>query len=239
MASRCVIVGGGWAPTLWEMATLVQRRAETVLARRSRLTVSSRKTRPPLQPWNTAATDWPRPARHQPRRLRPRLTDCSGSASKQPTPHEPSALHRPGGAEFPWIYPPASALAQHGPVVAIQPGARRRPWPFDEQPARLRRVTWGYPPGFNGRLASLFTPMVRRRVDGLRRRLANAHDADPMVITPGPRFGPYAASVSPSRLVYRNYDDFATYDAEGQPTEHPDEDELIPRAGLVACASYY
>ena len=89
-----------------------------------------------------------------------------------------------GGAELPWIYPLGVALSKAGFTTAIRLGVSRSlfshkvAWPFEENPENFNRVSWTYPPGFNGTLSCFFTFFIRARLKKLIRyhvRLSGEH----------------------------------------------------------------
>ena len=150
-----------------------------------------------------------------------------------------------GGGELPWVYPLGAALADHGPTTIIRLGAtrslRRTPvtWPFEEVPARLERLAWDYPPGFAGRFAPLFTPLLQVRTRALLARMEQLAGRAPFVVISDPRFGRFVPSVPAEGLAYLNFDDLASYDESARGREHPAESECIRRAGTTLCASRF
>ena len=91
------------------------------------------------------------------------------------------------GANTPWVYALAVALAEQGcSTVAISPYdwanyLRLRPrWPAGACPARLQRQWWLMPPGYVGGLTLIFAPILRKRLARCLTRLTTRINALPM-----------------------------------------------------------
>jgi teichuronic acid biosynthesis glycosyltransferase TuaH len=146
------------------------------------------------------------------------------------------------GAELPWIHPLAVELGRLCPTVGISLGAsfslrrRRPPLPFDAGSSRATFESWTYPPGFNGKLAPLFTRSIRARVNRTVRRIEAETGEAPFVVIPDPGFLPYVTDVTPGRLIYLNYDD---YSGAGPSAVRNAEIALVQRAGTILCSSQY
>ena len=90
-----------------------------------------------------------------------------------------------------------------------------------------------------GKLSFFFARTIRRRLDRLVRGVEHRHGVAPYVITTHPRFERYTSGVEKKKLVYLNYDDYATYTKAGSHIENPLEPLLVARAGTVLCSSRY
>lgn len=150
-----------------------------------------------------------------------------------------------GGAELPWIYPLGVELSRLGPTTLIRLGAslpliRRRPvWPFDDSTENLERLSWNYPPGFNGKLARIFTRAIRARLNRIILHHKNSLGELPFIITPYPTFLPYLEDLDASRLIYLNYDDLSVDLGPAGYTHMPEEGTIACRANTILCSSQY
>ena len=147
-------------------------------------------------------------------------------------------------ADFACIYLLAEALAAQGPTTVVQlmdyrnrAGLR---WP-PQRAGGLRREAWTFPPGYGGKLAWLFRPWVRARVERALRQLTAAADSarPPIVVVPFPYVTPALRGVPGDQLVYYNLDDYSLYPRGWSDTVAASEEELIRRSRVVACASRY
>ena len=150
-----------------------------------------------------------------------------------------------GSPQVPSVYSLGVALAQLRSTSLVRLGASYLPfstgplWPVDDAAQGLSRTAWTYPPGFNGKLSRLFTRTIRDRFERAVRGHQERDGIAPYVITPHPRFARYTSGVDEDRLVYLNYDDYATYTKAGARIENPLEPLLVARAGTVLCSSRY
>jgi glycosyltransferase involved in cell wall biosynthesis len=150
-----------------------------------------------------------------------------------------------GGAELPWIYPLGLALNELGKTTIIRLGASTsiRPppvnWPFAKVPLNFQRLSWNYPPGFNGTFSSLFTWLIRARFRNVIENHYKAVGEEPFVITPYPQFFKYVGKSDPSRLIYLNYDDLAVAGKTGEYTYLAAENKLAQQAGTIFCCSQF
>jgi glycosyltransferase involved in cell wall biosynthesis len=150
------------------------------------------------------------------------------------------------GANTPWVYALAEALARGGyNVSAIAPYDARNfrrlhpQWPLREPPSGLQREFWVYPPGYVGTLSNAFAPFLRAR---LKRAAAKLESADnrcqsPWVIAPYPWFANALRYVPDNRLVYYNLDDYVLYQPERAASILRQESELVRRSALTLCLS--
>lgn len=136
-------------------------------------------------------------------------------------------------------------LSRYGHVVGIHLEAsvsiarRSTKLPFDDPDSRVIYETWSYPPGFNGKLAMLFTRTVRKRLNDSIRRLRDRSGATPFVVMPYPSFHAYLTDVAPEKLIYLNHDDYSVYLADGKPIELVQEVRLAEQAGVIICNSRF
>lgn len=148
-----------------------------------------------------------------------------------------------GGAELPWIYPLGVALCQFGKTTIIRLGAStsffppKVEWPFNNKPERLTRLSWNYPPGFNGKLSYFFTPLIRSRVKNLIQSHVELTGDYPFIITPYPKFFPYLERANTQRLIYWNYDDLSVEKSEEGRSYLSEEDRLVLKAKVIFCCS--
>ena len=174
------------------------------------------------------------------RSTRSQLRDEAGPADT----HE-SAFIIFGSPQVPSVYSLGVALAQLRSTSLVRLGASYLPfstaplWPVDDAAQGLSRTAWTYPPGFNGKLSRLFTRTIRERLQRVVRGHEERHGVAPYVITPHPRFERYTSGIEEEKLVYLNYDDYATYTKAGVRIENPLEPLLVARAGTVLCSSRY
>lgn len=144
---------------------------------------------------------------------------------------------------MPCVLPLTYALSGFGVTAALSIGTgfplpgRRIRWAFEPTHTSGKPMAWRYPPGFQGRLESVFTPLVRSRLNRTLERLRSRSGSDPWVIAPFPRDLRYLGNVTQSRLVYLNHDDYSSYDVHGRDTPAPLEKELAERAGTIVCNS--
>lgn len=149
------------------------------------------------------------------------------------------------GANTPWVYALAAALADRGhpvrAIAAFDAGNFRRlqpRWPEGTAPAGLRREVWVYPPGYVGALAPVFAPFLRARLHRVCRGLKTAaNPARPWVVAPYPWFHRAVRGVPDERLVYYNLDDYPLYQPARTAGIQWQEDELLRRAALTVCLS--
>lgn len=151
------------------------------------------------------------------------------------------------GANTPWVYALAEALAASGhrvTAVATYDSTnfrRLRPsWPHRQQPpANLHREVWVYPPGYVGTLRSLFAPFLRSRLAAALSRLeaAQSNGSPAWVIAPYPWFSKALRGVRSDRLIYYNLDDYVLYQPARSASTLNQESELIGRAARTLCLS--
>lgn len=171
---------------------------------------------------------------------------ASFSASQAP---RPSSLVL--SADFACVSLLAAALAEHGPTTVVRLrdyltyGKSDRRWPTARPGLGLRRETWVFPPGYGGRLAGLFRPWLRARIERAARQLSrgnavgNGSFAPPLVVVPFPYLTPALRGLPADRLVYYNLDDYVLYPRGWSDAVADAEEELVRRSRLVACASRY
>jgi teichuronic acid biosynthesis glycosyltransferase TuaH len=152
------------------------------------------------------------------------------------------------GANTPWVYALAVALAQRGSsTAAISPYDwlnyhRLRPrWPASSRPDLLQREFWIMPPGYVGYLDLIFAPLLRRKLSRCVTKLATkakpTSGGTPWIIAMYPWFERALSSVPDERLVYLNLDDYVLYQPKRAQKVLRQEAELIRRAAITLCLS--
>jgi len=145
------------------------------------------------------------------------------------------------GANTPWVYALAEALAHEHSATAIGVYDWRTyyrnkvAWPNRPTPNRLDRRIWLFPPGFLGCFYSLFSRIMARR---LRRTLAQAAGGVPectWLIAPYPWLAPPQIPGDFPNLIYYNLDDYAIYRPERAAEIRRQEARTIERSRLVSC----
>ena len=149
-----------------------------------------------------------------------------------------------GSPKLPWIHPLLVEVARRHVTVAVDiqvwravPNRTRGP-ATEEYAGGLKTVTWWYPPGYAGRLDLLCTPIVRARLRRLIYETRVRSGAEPYLVTPYPDSVRYLRGLCGERIVYWNYDDYASY-VNGCRAENPFEHVMIEAADTVLCSSAY
>jgi teichuronic acid biosynthesis glycosyltransferase TuaH len=149
------------------------------------------------------------------------------------------------GANSPWTYGLAEALAQQYPIHAVQfydwrtYNLLRPNWPGRGCPPLLQRSFHVLPTGYAGRLGLLFRFYLQQRIDQWCQQLKQLSGADPWVIAPHPDVAPWVRKVPPERLIYYNFDDYVLYRPNREQSILEHERELVERAALILCASQW
>jgi hypothetical protein len=148
------------------------------------------------------------------------------------------------GANSPWTYGLAEALAQHHPTHAVQfydwrtYYYLRSTWPSRIPPSYLQRSIHVLPTGYAGRLERLFRFYLQQLIGRWCQQLKQISGENPWVIACHPYLTPWVRKVSPERLIYYNFDDYVLYRPNREQKTLQQEHELIERATITLCASY-
>lgn len=148
------------------------------------------------------------------------------------------------GANSPWAYGLAEALAQRHPTHAVQLydwqtySLLRPTWSSRIPPALLQRSIHVLPTGYAGRLEKLFRFYLQQRIQQWCKQLNQISGDYPWVITSEPYFTPWVRQVPTERLIYYNFDDYVLYRPQRKTKILAQETELIERATITLCASY-
>ncbi|WP_013334341.1 glycosyltransferase family protein [Gloeothece verrucosa] len=148
------------------------------------------------------------------------------------------------GANSPWAYGLAEALAQYHPTHAVQFYDWRtyynlKPtWPGRIPPSLLNRSIHVLPPGYAGSLENLFRFYLQGLIEDWCRQLEQISGQNPWVIVPDPYFLPWVSKVPNERLIYYNFDDYVFYRPNRKQKVLKQEKELIERrVTITLCAS--
>ena len=127
----------------------------------------------------------------------------------------------------------ADQLAKNFPVECIRSYdlynflRLRPPW-LCENLARSQRHTVVLPPGYAGRLETVFRPLMRARIASSVHRLRARSDATPYLVCAYPYALPWIGSLnSRPKIVYYNFDDYALYNPRKRKQTLLLEDRLI------------
>jgi len=148
------------------------------------------------------------------------------------------------GANSPWAYGLAEALAQYHPTYAIQfydwlNYHRLHPtWPSRIPPSLLYRTIHVLPPGYAGRLEGLFRFYLQQLLQRWHQQLKQVSGQNPWVIAPYPYLAPWVRKLPTERLIYYNFDDYVLYQPRRERKTLEQESELIEGAAITLCASY-
>lgn len=177
-------------------------------------------------------------------------TCCETSAVSEKRPRsEEDSMSKPAsflffGGSSPWVYALADALARIGNLTKIIAPydlltyCRLRPnWPSREIPPCLYREQWIMPPGYTGRFANIFTPLLRLKVARATTWLGLGMSEHPWIITPYPWFGPALEAIPGERIIYLNYDNYQLFRPDRAVKILQQERHLIGRARLTLCSS--
>jgi hypothetical protein len=132
-------------------------------------------------------------------------------------------------------------MARYVPVVAVSNRAAcsRRPGP--EIP-ELRRSShnfewheWALIPGYAGKLAWLFTPLLAARVRKLAGQLESKTGRAPFIVAPYPYNARWIRGFDCCHCVYYNLDDYACYEPDKAGSLAKLEGELASRAEAILC----
>lgn len=147
------------------------------------------------------------------------------------------------GANSPWTYGLAEALAQSHHTHALQfydwrtYYSLKPSWSQRTPPPLLNRTTKVFPSGYAGRLEKGFRFYLRSRIQRWCRQLEKLSGEYPWVIAPEPHQYPWVSKVPSERLIYYNVDDYALYRPERKQLILDQEQQLIERATLTLCSS--
>ncbi len=149
------------------------------------------------------------------------------------------------GANSPWTYGLAEALAWHYPTHAVQFYDWRtyrliRPtWSSRIPPSLLERSIRVLPTGYAGRLEKLFRFYLQQLITHWCQKLRQVSGEHPWVIASEPYFSPWVRKVPSERLIYYNFDDYVLYRPNRKDKILEQEKELIERAFITLCSSYF
>lgn len=147
------------------------------------------------------------------------------------------------GANSPWTYGLAEALAQHYHTHAVQFYDWRtyyllRPtWSSRTPPPLLQRSMQTLPSGYAGRLEKLFRFYLQKIVQRWCQQLERVSGEHPWVIASEPYFTPWVRKLPSEKLIYYNFDNYVLYRPNREQNILEQERELIERAFITLCAS--
>lgn len=149
------------------------------------------------------------------------------------------------GANSPWTYGFAEALAHHHHTHAVQFYDWRtyyllKPtWSKRIPPFLLNRSIQVLPTGYAGRLETLFRFYLQQLIQRWCRQLKQRSGESPWVILPHPDFAPWVRNIPSERLIYYNFDDYVLYRPNRDKKILEQEKELVERATITLCASHF
>jgi teichuronic acid biosynthesis glycosyltransferase TuaH len=149
------------------------------------------------------------------------------------------------GANSPWTYGLAEALAQHHPTHAVQFYDWRtytllKPtWPKRTPPSLLKQSIHVLPTGYAGRLELLFRFYLQQLIEYWCRQIKHSSGENPWVVASHPDYASWIRKIPNERLIYYNFDDYVLYRANRKQKILEQEKELIERAFITLCASNY
>lgn len=148
------------------------------------------------------------------------------------------------GANSPWTYGLAEALAQHHPTHAVQFYDWRtyyliKPtWSSRTPPPLLQRSMEILPSGYAGRLEKFFRFYLQQLIKRWCQQLKRVSGEYPWVIASEPYFAPWVRKLPSEKLINYNFDDYVLYRPSRKNEILAQERELIERAFITLCASY-
>lgn len=148
------------------------------------------------------------------------------------------------GANSPWTYGMAEALAQRHPTHAIEFYDWRtyytiRPtWSSRTPPSLLQRSMQVMPTGYAGRLEILFRFYLQQLIKQWCQQLKKVSGEYPWVIACHPNLTYWVRKVPRERLIYYNFDDYTLYRPERKSQILEKEKELVDGANITLCASH-
>lgn len=147
------------------------------------------------------------------------------------------------GANSPWTYGIAEALAQRHPTHAIDfydwrtYYTMRPTWSSRTPPPMLQRSMQIMPTGYAGRLEKLFRFYLQQLIKQWCQQLKHISGENPWVIACHPYLTYWVRKVPRERLLYYNFDDFVLYRPNREKKILEQEKELIEHAAVTLCAS--
>jgi teichuronic acid biosynthesis glycosyltransferase TuaH len=147
-------------------------------------------------------------------------------------------------ANTPWVYALAEALGTNYHTYATRFYDWRTSYllrPTWEKPASLYllRTLKVFPPGYVGRLESLFRPYMQWQVQQWHRSLYAIAGTRPWIIVPYPFSVSWVRHLPSDRLIYYNLDDYVHYQPSRKAQILAQEAELLERAALTLCLSQF
>lgn len=148
------------------------------------------------------------------------------------------------GANSPWTYGMAEALAQRYSTHAVQfydwqTYRRLQPrWSNRILPPLLQRSMCVLPPGYAGRLEKIFRLYLQYLINAWYNKMRKTINQYTWAIVSEPYFAPWVRKIPKDRLIYYNFDDYVLYRPHQKDKILEQEQELIQRATITLCASY-
>jgi glycosyltransferase involved in cell wall biosynthesis len=148
-------------------------------------------------------------------------------------------------ANTPWVYALAEAIARDFPTHVTRSYdwlnyRRLKPqWPSSFIPPFLQRTMQLLPPGYAGRLGTIFYPYLNRKVKHWYRILEQDSGTTPWIFVPYPFSAPWVRQISSERLIYYNLDEYIYYQPSRKEQILRQEAELVNRAKIILCIAQF
>jgi len=149
------------------------------------------------------------------------------------------------GANTPWTYGLAEALAQSHPTQAVQfydwqtHRAFKPNWSQRHPPKFLNRTIEVLPSGYAGRLEWIFRGYIRSWVKNWCRQLQRQSGQSPWIIAPEPYLYPWVTDIPHTRLIYFNVDDYVLYRPDRKEQILVQERQLMKETELTLCSAQF
>jgi teichuronic acid biosynthesis glycosyltransferase TuaH len=147
------------------------------------------------------------------------------------------------GANSPWVYGLAEALAQQHHTHAVEfydwrtYNCLHPTWSDRTPPSLLQRSIHVLPTGYAGRLEGLFRFYLQQLIKHWCQQLKTLSGEEPWVIASYPYLAPWLRQLPKGRLIYYNFDNYLLYRPEREQKILQQETELVERAVVTLCAS--